>query len=97
MAYDANYLAGPVYVGGKQGKRMYFLETVDGTATISLAGYITNASAPAAGHMGMSLGDAVIITQRASLPNGAGAGSDTYTISTISTAGAATVIKTSTT
>lgn len=97
MAYDPTALAGPIYVGGKSGKKLYFLETVDGSAAISNAAYVTNAAAPASGHFSMQLGDNVIVTQRASLPNGAPTGSDTYTVTTISTAGAATIVKTSTT
>lgn len=97
MAYDPTFLAGPVYVGGKSGKRVYFLETADGSAAISAANYITNAASPVNGHFNMALGDTVVVTQRLSLPSGNVTGTDTYTVTAIATTGFAQIIKTSTT
>ena len=89
MAYDGTYLAVDVY-GGMSNKQLWTYDTTDSAATIAGAAYISDAVARQ-----MQLGDAVIVTQKASLPNGAATGVSVYAVSALS-ATAATIIKTAT-
>jgi len=89
MAYDGTYLSVDQY-GGKSNKLVFCYDTTDAAAAIAGAGYFSDGVT-----RGMQLGDVVIVTQKASLPNGAGSGISVYCVSAVSGA-AATVIKTAT-
>ena len=89
MAYDGTYLSIDVF-GGKSNKQVAALDTVDSAALIGGANYLTDGIA-----RGLQLGDIVIVTQKASLPNGAATGVSVYAVSAV-TATACTIIKTAT-
>ena len=83
---------------GTSGRSLWYFDAVADTAiTIATAAYISDA-APGTGVVagaskGMNLGDVLLVAQNTA---GAGTGVDTYVVSAISAAGAATILKTST-
>ena len=67
MAYDSDYLAGPNFVGGGSGVQEWTLQTVDGLATVTASGYISDAS-----DRKMTAGDIVRVVEMDALPGGNG-------------------------
>ena len=97
MAYTSANLAA-IEELGPSGRTVWFYDAgADSAATIAGAGYISDAAAGtsnlAGAHKNMQLGDPVLVVQTSAL---AGTGISWYTVSAISAAGAATLIKTAT-
>lgn len=97
MAYVSANLAKCDHLGPSGRSRWFYDAGADAAATIAGAGYISDAaqgtSVLAGKAKGMSLGDLVDVLQTSA---GAGTGISMYTVSAISAAGAATIIKTAT-
>lgn len=95
MAYNADYLGGPVYVGGAAGMKIWSYTTADDSATIVGTGYFADAGAGTqTNHRGMEVGDIVLATKVTTLPNTTPLGVTLYVVSAIDADGDATVIAT---
>ncbi len=90
MAYNTSYLSCLGPLGGLSGHNLWFYTTTDNNATITGAGYFSDATTK-----GMQANDVVLVTQVTTLPNTTPTGVSVYVVSAISS-GAGTVIKTAT-
>jgi hypothetical protein len=97
MSYTSSKLEKVVSFGATGRSLWVYDAGADSAATVAGSGYISDAaegtSNVAGASKNMQLGDAVLVIQTSSL---AGTGINWYTVSAISAAGAATIIKTAT-
>lgn len=87
MAYTPTYLSCMIPAQGNAGQALWAYVTTDANAAVVATDYFSNAR-----EAGMSVGDAVLITTKASLPAGVPSDAGLYLVTAIDSDGNGTVV-----